>query len=70
MSTAEDKITRDQLEAKFREMTGGVTDEVDEVRSQALAIGLAVVVASVAIVYLIGRRRGRRRSTIVEVRRI
>jgi hypothetical protein len=70
MSTAEDKITRDQLEAKFREMTGGVTEEVDEVRSQAMAIGLAVVVASVAIVYLIGRRRGRRRSTIVEVRRI
>jgi hypothetical protein len=70
MSTAEDKITRDQLEAKFREMTGGVAEEVDEVRSQAMAIGLAVVVASVAIVYLIGRRRGRRRSTIVEVRRI
>jgi len=70
MSTAEDKITRDQLEAKFREMTGGVSEEVAEVRSQAMAIGLAVVVASVAIVYLIGRRRGRRRSTIVEVRRI
>jgi len=70
MSTAEDKITRDQLEAKFREVTGGVAEEVDEVRSQAMAIGLAVVVASVAIVYLIGRRRGRRRSTIVEVRRI
>jgi len=70
MSTAEDKITRDQLEAKFRELTGGVSEEVDEVRSQAMAIGLAVVVASVAIVYLLGRRRGRRRSTIVEVRRI
>ena len=70
MSTAEDKITRDQLEAKFREMTGGVTEEVDEIRSQAMAIGMAVVVATVAIVYLIGRRRGRRRSTIVEVRRI
>jgi hypothetical protein len=70
MSTVEDKITRDQLEAKFREMTGGVAEEVDDVRSQAMAIGLAVVVASVAIVYLIGRRRGRRRSTIVEVRRI
>ena len=70
MTTAEDKITRDQLEAKFRELTGGVTEEVDEIRSQAMAIGLAVVVATVAIVYLIGRRRGRRRSTIVEVRRI
>lgn len=69
MSPADEKITRDQIEAKFREMTGGVTDEV-EAKSQALAIGLAVVVVSVAVVYLIGRRRGRRRSTVVEVRRI
>ena len=70
MSQPDGKITRDQIESKFREMTGGVTDEVEEVRSQALAIGLAVLVGSVAVVYLIGRRRGRRRSTIVEVRRI
>jgi hypothetical protein len=70
MSPADEKITRDQIEAKLREVTGGVTDEVEEVRSQALAVGLAVVVATVAIVYLIGRRRGRRRSTVVEVRRI
>jgi hypothetical protein len=70
MSPADQKITRDQIEAKFREVTTGATEEVEEVRSVGLAIGLAVVVASVAIVYLVGRRRGRRRSTIVEVRRI
>jgi hypothetical protein len=70
MTAADQTITRDQIEAKFREMTGGVTDEVEGAKSQALAIGLAVVVVSVAVVYLIGRRRGRRRSTIVEVRRI
>jgi hypothetical protein len=70
MSPADEKITRDQIEAKFRDMTGGVTEEVEGVRSQALAIGLAVVVVSVALVYLAGRRRGRRKSTIVEVRRI
>ncbi|MGA2836208.1 MAG: hypothetical protein ABSF84_06385 [Acidimicrobiales bacterium] len=70
MSQTEEKITRDQIEAKLREMTGGVSEEVEGARSQALAVGLAVVVVSVAVVYLIGRRRGRRRSTIVEVRRI
>jgi hypothetical protein len=70
MSPDDGRITRDQIEAQFREMTGGVTDEVEGAKSQALAVGLAVVVVSVAVVYLIGRRRGRRRSTIVEVRRI
>jgi hypothetical protein len=69
MSPADEKITRDQIEGKFREMTGGVTDEVEGAKSQALAIGLAVVVVSVAVIYLIGRRRGRRLGTVVEVRR-
>jgi hypothetical protein len=70
MSPADEKITRDQIEAKLREVTGGVGDEVEGVKSQALAIGLGVVVVTVAIVFLIGRRAGRRKSTIVEVRRI
>jgi hypothetical protein len=70
MSRADEKITRDQIEAKLRDVTGGVTGDIEEVRSQALAIGLGVVVISVAVVFLIGRRFGRRKSTIVEVRRI
>jgi hypothetical protein len=63
-------ITRDQIEAKFRELTGGAVEEVEEVRSQAIAAALAVGVALVAVVFLIGRRSGRRRSAVVEVRRI
>ncbi len=70
MSPAEEKITRDQIEAKLRDLSTGVTGEAEEVKSQALAIGLAVVVVSVTVVFLIGRRMGRRKSTIVEVRRI
>jgi len=70
MSPADQKITRDDIEAKLREVTGGVTEEVEGARSQALAIGLGIVVVTVAVVFLIGRRAGRRKSTIVEVRRI
>ena len=70
MSPTEEKITRDQIEAKLREVTGGVSEEVDDVKSQALAIGLGIALVTVTVVFLIGRRMGRRRSTIVEVRRI
>jgi len=70
MSPADEKITRDQIEAKLREVTSGVAGDVEEVRSQALAIGLGIALVSVAVVFLIGRRMGRRKSTIVEVRRI
>ncbi len=69
MSTTE-KITRDQIEAKFRELTGEVNEEVASTKSQALTVALAAGVAVVAVVFLIGRRSGRRRSAVVEVRRI
>ena len=63
-------ITRDDIEARFRELNGEVTSEVGEHRSTIVAVGLGVVVVVIAIAFLAGRRRGRSRSTVVEVRRI
>jgi hypothetical protein len=70
MSDGTERITRDQIEAKFRELTGEVTDEAESARTQVMTVGLAVAVTLVALVFLIGRRSGRRRSAVVEVRRI
>jgi hypothetical protein len=70
MSPEPARITRDDIEAKFRELTGEVTDQAESARSQAVTVGLALGVLLVAVVFLIGRRNGRRRSAIVEVRRI
>ncbi len=70
MSPENRPITRDDIEAKFRELTGQATDELESTRSQAVTVGLALGVALVAVVFLIGRRNGRRRSAVVEVRRI
>jgi hypothetical protein len=70
MSPGTERITRDDIEAKFKELTGDVSDEVQATRSQALTVALAVGVALVAVVFLIGRRNGRRRSAVVEVRRL
>ena len=70
MSAEPTRITRDDIEAKFRELTGEVSDEVESARSQAVTVGLALGVLLVAVVFLIGRRNGRRRSAVVEVRRI
>ena len=70
MTAAPERITRDDIEAKFRELTGEVSEGVEDTRSQVITVGLAVGVALVAVVFLIGRRNGRRRSAIVEVRRI
>ncbi|HXA33437.1 MAG TPA: hypothetical protein VNV87_14365 [Acidimicrobiales bacterium] len=63
-------ITRDDIEARFRELNGEVGSEVEAVRPQLLTVGAAVAVAVIAIAFLAGRRRGRKRSAVVEVRRI
>jgi hypothetical protein len=70
MTSANEPITRDQIEAKFRELTGDVSEEVESSKSQVITVGLAIGVALVAVVFLIGRRNGRRKSAIVEVRRV
>lgn len=70
MTPEQARITRDDIEAKFRELTGEATEQVESRRSQAVTAALAVGVIVVAVVFLIGRRSGRRRSAVVEVRRI
>jgi hypothetical protein len=70
MNGTGERITRDQIEAKLRELTGEVTDEAESARQQMVTVGLALAVAFVAVIFLIGRRSGRRRSAVVEVRRI
>ena len=70
MSPEHTPITRDDIEARFRELNGDVTSEVVSVRSQAVTIVAGVAVVVIAVAFLIGRRGGRKRSAVVEVRRI
>lgn len=71
MSPARDApISRDEIEAKMREITGEVGGEVESAKHLAITAGVAVVVIVVVVAFLLGRRRGKRRTTIVEVRRV
>ena len=65
-----DKITRDDIEAKFRELQGEVDTVTDDVRSYAATVGAVVVVAVVIVAFWLGRKRGRNTQTVVEIRRI
>ncbi len=63
-------ITRDSLEAKFRELQGEVDETRQSATSTLITVGAFVAVGVIAVAFLAGRRRGRKRSTVVEVRRI
>lgn len=67
---AHERITRDDLEAELRATVVGTEGPVAERRSLFLAGAVVVVASVVAVAWLVGRRAGQRRSTVVEVRRI
>ena len=70
MPVPEKPVTRADIEAKLAEIRG-VTDDTTEVAEEAAKTGLIVAgVGVVIIAFLLGRRRGRKKTTIVEVRRI
>ncbi|MGQ0744303.1 MAG: hypothetical protein ACT4OS_08235 [Acidimicrobiales bacterium] len=66
----EQPVTPDDIAAKLRALAGTVSSGTEGVRDSAAAGAGTAAVALVALTYVLGRRRGRRRSTVVEIRRL
>ena len=64
------KVTRDDIEAKLREIAGPVEGNVDSAKTAGIAAAVAVGTVLVIAAFIIGRRRGRRRTPVIEIRRI
>jgi cobalamin biosynthesis Mg chelatase CobN len=65
-----EKVTRDDIEAKLRELRGEVDSRVSDVKFSVTVVAVAVAVTAVVTAYWLGRRRGKRRQTVFEIRRI
>lgn len=63
-------ITRADLEAAFQRVVGEGGKAVEAAVPAALVVAGAVAIAVVALVYLAGRRRGQKKSSIIEIRRV
>jgi hypothetical protein len=62
-------ITRDDLEAKALELVDAVDQTKSNVQDKAM-IGAIAVAAVIVAAFVIGRRRGSRNKTLVEVYRV
>lgn len=64
------RITRDDLEDKFRELEGEARDQAESARSTVVTAGVVAVIILLLLAFLLGTRKGRKRSTVVEIRRV
>jgi hypothetical protein len=70
VSRRDEHIDRGDIEAKFREIQGGVDDVAGQAVNYALVVGVGLAVGVVVFAYWLGKRRGRRRGTVIEVKRL
>jgi hypothetical protein len=63
------KITRDELESKFRALQTDIQGRAADKKQSLIAIGSAVATVIVLVAYLMGRRSGRRRASRLNIRR-
>jgi uncharacterized protein with NRDE domain len=62
-------LSREEIEAKARQLVDAVDETKESVQSKAIIVAIAVGVI-IAAAFIIGRRRGSRNKTVVEVYRV
>ncbi len=72
MSTpqAPKRVSIGDIESKLRDMAGPVETGVEKAKSVVAAAAVAVGAVLVVSAYLMGRRKGKKRSPVIEIRRI
>lgn len=62
--------TRADLEARIRRLATDVTSEAQDAAPKLMVLVGGVGFVALVLAYLLGRRRGRKRSSVIEIRRI
>jgi hypothetical protein len=66
----EGQVSRDDLEAKFRELRGEIDDTAESAKSYAAVVIAAGAVVALGVVFWLGKRSAKKTTTVVEVRRL
>jgi len=69
MSTPNTRITKDELESKFQSLQDDLQGRAADKKQSIMAVAALLGGVVVLIAYLLGRRGGRKRRSVVEIRR-
>ena len=69
-ATPTTKISPDDVEAKLRAFQGQIQGKVDDKKSTLFAAGAGAVTILMIVFFLLGKRSGKKKSTIVQIKRL
>lgn len=62
-------ITPDQIKSKLQDIQGDATAQVEEAKNQLVTAAAIVGLVVLVVMFLLGKRSGKRSSAVIEVRR-
>ena len=69
-TSASEKITPQQIENQLKTLQGDIQGRVDEKKTSIATVAAGGAVVLMIIFFLLGKRSGKKRSAVVEIRRI
>jgi hypothetical protein len=63
------RVSKGDIEQRLRDLQGGVEDKIASQRQKIVGAAIAAAVLTVLVAFLLGRRSGRKKNTVVEIRR-
>jgi hypothetical protein len=70
VTTTETRISRADLESKFREVQHGLQGKLEQQKASIITVVAVTGTVLMVIFFLLGRRSGRKKTTLVEIRRV
>ena len=68
-ATPTQKISPADVEAKLRAFQGQIQGKVDDKKSTLVTAGAGLVTILLIVFFLLGKRSGKKKTTLVEIRR-
>ena len=67
---AQQRITRDDLESRFRQLQDNVQGRVEDKKRTLATVAAVGGLVLLLVFFLLGSRRGKKKTTVVEIRRV
>ena len=67
---AEERVSAEEMRAKLQSFQDGLQHRVEDSRNTLLTVGGGVLVVLLILFFLLGKRSGKKKTTLVEIRRI